>query len=54
MNHPTDLVAFYNMQADGHMLLPRSSKVSFYIYLNPEAGYTLPLSLELMIWRIIA
>ena len=28
------------MQVEGHLLLPRSPRVPFYIDLRPEAGYT--------------
>ena len=38
MDNPPNLITFCNMQGDGHLLL---YMVSFYLYLNPEAGYTL-------------
>ena len=42
MDHPPSphLVAFYDMQGEGRLLLPRSSTVPFYIDLRPKDGYT--------------
>ena len=34
------LVAFYDMQGEGRLLLPRSSTVPFYIDLRPKDGCT--------------
>ena len=46
MDHPPDLVTFYDKHGNGHLLLQ--------MYLNPEAGYTMSLSGTLIIWGIIA